>query len=400
MKCVSSLVKSVFTAKDRSSPRKSRNYGTRSLFSEPSILDGGHTPEPPRTPDSPTLSAPTPEPALETEEFTAQPLAAISENKRSLWDRSYDSLRERDKQLIKEYEKLLSKELEPELDATSLNISEPESYIDSTDHRHRQEQLALIISNGLKRAGEGKTTYTIFGKTFIPREQVARTAEFVRSIKILVDEAVKSSPEASLAWAGICTVLPILVNPSTAETAQQDGFLYVTARMRFYVELEHLLWPASLEKAVELRQELDNDLLDLYQHILEFQIKLVIYLYKTRLAKWKDDVINHDVWNGMVSAIKELESTFDRDLKKVNDISSRMELEKLNEKAERFFDALTSKFPVPRDTTKSRPPRALVYGGYGDQFNAFGGAMQYNNTGSGNQYAGVRIYGSAGAGKI
>jgi hypothetical protein len=222
----------------------------------------------------------------------------------------------------------------------------------------------------------------------------------VKSVKALVDEAVKSSPEASLAWAGICTVLPILVNPSTAETAQQDGFIYVTARMRFYVELEHHLWPASLEKAVELRQELESDLLDLYQHILEFQIKLVIHLYKTRVAKWKDDVINHDVWNGMVSAIKELESTFDRDLKKVNDISSRMELEKLNEKAKRFFDALTSTLPVPQDMSNSRPPRALVYGGYGDQFNAFGGAVQYNNTGSGDQYAGVTIYGSVGAGKI
>ncbi|KAF4435878.1 vegetative incompatibility het-e-1 [Fusarium acutatum] len=398
MKRVSSLVKSVFAAKDRSSPRQSQNHGTRGLSSEPSNLYGGHTPEPTRTLDNPALLAPTPEAGLENGDFTSQALAAISDNARSLWDRSYDSLREKDKQLIKDYEKLLSKELQPELDVTSLNTSESESYIDRTDHRHRQQQLALIIRNGLKRAEEGKTTYTIFGKTFVPREQAARTAEFVKSIKILVDEAVKSSTEASLAWAGICTVLPILVNPFTAETAQQNGFIYVTARMRFYVELEHHLWPASLEAAIELRQELENDLLDLYQQILEFQIKLVIYLYKTRLAKWRDDVTNHDIWNGMVSAIKELESTFDKDLKKINDISSRLELEKLNKKAEMFFDALISKLPTSLDTTQSRPPRGLVYAGYGDQFNAFGGAMQYNNTGSGDQYAGVRIQGSTGVG--
>ncbi|CCT69208.1 uncharacterized protein FFB20_09301 [Fusarium fujikuroi] len=334
-----------------------------------------------------------PEPALDTEEFTAQPLPPISENDRSLWDRSYDSLRERDEGLIKEYEALLSKELQPQSDAPSMNITESESCIDSTDHRHRQEQLEFIIKNGLKRAEEGKTTFKIFGKTFIPREQAAQAAEFMKSVKILVDEAVKSSPEASLAWAGICTVLPILINPSTAETAQQDGFVYVTARMRFYVELEYHLWPASLDKAVKLRQELENDLLDLYQHILEFQIKLVIHLYKTRLAKWKDDVIHNNTWNGMVSELKELESTFDRDLKKVNDISSRMELEKLNENAKRFFEALTSKLHVSRDNAESRPPRGLMYGGYGHQFNAFGGAMQYNNTGSGDQYAGVKIYG-------
>jgi hypothetical protein len=40
----------------------------------------------------------------------------------------------------------------------------------------------------------------------------------------------------------VCIILPILTNPSAAEHANSNGFTYVMSRMRFYVELEHLLY--------------------------------------------------------------------------------------------------------------------------------------------------------------
>ncbi|KAM0437800.1 hypothetical protein ACHAPT_002165 [Fusarium lateritium] len=114
-------------------------------------------------------------------------------------------------------------------------------------------------------------------------------------MRTLVDEAVRVSREASLAWAGVCTMLPLLTNPIATEEANRDGFTYVTSRLRFYAELEHLLWPASLRLATRRRWEFEDHLIDLYQYILEFQVRTVLRSYQTRLARLGDDVAKHDV---------------------------------------------------------------------------------------------------------
>ncbi|KAK6703662.1 hypothetical protein SNK04_013592 [Fusarium graminearum] len=235
---------------------------------------------------------------------------------------------------------------------------------------------------------EGKTKYIIFDHEFVPRDQIAQAARFVQGMRTLVDEAIKVSPEASLAWAGVCTILPILTNPVAAEEANRDGFTYVASRMRFYVELEHLLWPAGLRLATELRREFEAHLVDLYQYILEFQVRTVLRFYQTRLARLGDDVVKHEVWKGMLSKIQELERVFDNDLKKINDSSSRMELESLNKKADKFLADMSSILSALMETQNKPADSSFNNYGSGHQLNTSGGT-QHNNTGSGNQFTGA-----------
>lgn len=113
----------------------------------------------------------------------------------------------------------------------------------STNPNTRQAQLKTITDDGIRRAEEKQIKYTVFGHNFVLREQISQAAHFIKTVKGLVDEAVKVSPEASLAWAGVCVLLSVFTNQSAAEEANRDGLTYVTSRIRFYVELEHLLWP-------------------------------------------------------------------------------------------------------------------------------------------------------------
>ncbi|EXL66943.1 hypothetical protein FOPG_16910 [Fusarium oxysporum f. sp. conglutinans race 2 54008] len=309
-----------------------------------------------------------------------EPEAVITQ---SLWDRAYEGLRHKDEQLVDKYEELLSRELPPR--TSTQRLEKTNEQIDNTNLENRQEQLKTIIGNGLRRMDEGKTKYIIFGHEFVPRDQIAQAARFVQGMRTLVDEAVKVSPEASLAWAGVCTILPILTNPVAAEEANRDGFTYVASRMRFYVELEHLLWPAGLRLATELRREFGAHLVDLYQHILEFQVRTVLRFYQTRLARLGDDVVKHEVWKGMLSKIQELEMIFDNDLKKINDSSSRMELESLNKKADKFLVDMSSILSALMETQDKPANSSFNNYGSGHQLNTSGGT-QNNNMGSGNQF--------------
>ncbi|KAF5643077.1 WD domain protein [Fusarium sp. NRRL 52700] len=334
--------------------------------------------------------------ATTTTDLSSQTMSSEPEGAMSLWNDAYDSLRKEDEQLVTTYEELLSQELKSEEDTHGRNESESGNRIDNVNVNHRYKQLQLIIKNGQKRAEEQKTTYKIFGKTFIVRDQASQTAEFVKSVKTIVNEAVKASPEAALAWAGICTVLPILLNPASAEASQQEGFAYVTLRMQFYGQLKSHLGPDGNKKVAELRLQLSKPLVTLYQHMLEFQIKVVMRLYQTRLARLRDDVLKHEEWNGMLAKIKEAEATFDRDVKLITGLSLETELKGLNEKATQFLDDLRSALPIVAEAQKSR---SLVHSGYGDQYAAFDAATQNNISGNAVQYAGVTFYGAFSSGR-
>jgi hypothetical protein len=117
------------------------------------------------------------------------------------------------------------------------------------DGPSRQTQLDTIITQGLRRM-EKRTSYTIAGHEFVARQQVAKAAGLVLWAKDWIGEAVKVSPEASIAWAGISVVLPLLTNSNTADEANRDGFTYVTTRMRYYTALEPLVLRLSLASGV------------------------------------------------------------------------------------------------------------------------------------------------------
>ncbi|KAI1760617.1 hypothetical protein GGR53DRAFT_509023 [Hypoxylon sp. FL1150] len=269
-----------------------------------------------------------------------------------LWTRAYEALRDKEMQLVVQYEKLLSRELDEHATGNvGLQDTPPQEDLDhlenriDTNHDRRQAQLKAITDQGLRRADEKHANYTIFGHNFAVKDQVAKTAQFIQAIKGLIDEAVKVSPEASLAWAGVCVLLPVLTNPSAAEEANSCGLSYVTSRIRYYVELERLLWPEALCN-LDLKTEFDDHIVDLYQHILEFQIKSVLRFYRKWLANLGRDVIRHDDWEGMVSKIKELEQIVREESSTANTIAARRALEAIGEVAEQQYGSMKSMISV------------------------------------------------------
>jgi hypothetical protein len=69
--------------------------------------------------------------------------------------------------------------------------------------------------------------------------------------KALIDESVKASPEASMAWCGIYLIFPLFTRSSDIEQHNRAGFTYVTGRMRYYITLEPLLFEAVINPATQ-----------------------------------------------------------------------------------------------------------------------------------------------------
>ncbi|RBR26344.1 uncharacterized protein FIESC28_00844 [Fusarium coffeatum] len=316
----------------------------------------------------------------------------------SLWQRAYQGLRETDRQLLEEYEELLSEELDSQTndDSHDHNISisaDPDGVNSVTVVDCRQKQLQVMAENSLQRLDQNRANYTIFGREFVLRDKIARTAEFIKDLKTFVDQAVKASPEASLAWAGVCTILPILTNPAAAEEANRHGFLYVTSRMRFYSELEPVLFPSNLTQVIGLRKEVEHSMVLLYQQILEFQLRSVIRFHKVWVKRLASDILSPGIWKAMLTKIRDLEGIIDKDLKRINDISTRSEVSELNDKSSRLLDVLDRYLSGPGKGMGEGSGSSFYNYGHGCQYNTTGG-ISYNNIGSGNQFPGARFSGS------
>ena len=151
---------------------------------------------------------------------------------------------------------------------------------------------------------ENRTSYKVFVHDIVLKEQIAGAADFLLWGKGLIDEAVKASPEASLAWAGVCLVLPLLTRPREASEASEAGFAYVTACLRHYTGLERSLLGDTTEDTV--RSSLSKSIVNLYRAILEYQLKTVLRVYKSWVSRWSGDVRHSSSWKEMVENIENL----------------------------------------------------------------------------------------------
>ncbi|KIW77059.1 hypothetical protein Z517_09505 [Fonsecaea pedrosoi CBS 271.37] len=251
----------------------------------------------------------------------AQPASAKYHSEPSaLWGKAYDSLKSQHPELVEKYEEILSAHL-PGQTNTSKNVV-------STDPKERQAQMESIMKNGMERVDARRIRYRIAGKEFDLENQVSEATDLLLSVRDWIAGAVKSSPEASLAWAGVSLVLVFLNNRSTALSAQNEGFTYVTSRLRYYIALESIMLPESGASGIDgnLRDRYEDVVLDLYIHVLKFQIHSVRRFYRGRLGNLGRDLINADEWKSMLDKIKELEEEIEKKSAHINSSIAREKL--------------------------------------------------------------------------
>ena len=226
----------------------------------------------------------------------------------------------------------------------------------------RKTQLDKIIHQGEERLQQKQICYKIAGHEFNLNEQIAGAAKFLLAAKGLVDEAVKASAEASLIWAGVCIVLPLLTRPSEAKEANQQGYIYITSRLKFYVAFESSLFPASkhITHTSKLRASLRTRVVDLYQHFLEYQLKTVLRFYKRSCDRIFGAVKDPQEWKEMIKKIEELEVRLHEDLEKVENRTMVLELaemkenvEKINENMKKHLDIAQEQLQVNNEILKT-----------------------------------------------
>lgn len=263
---------------------------------------------------SATTESPAPEPDNST----------TSQQPGSLWDEAYDALKASHGDLIKAYEDLLSRVLQkhgcqaPE-STPGAEPPDDSDHVDNLIPQHdaaaRRQMMDDITALGLKHAEDKKISTTILGHEITIEAAIANTASIVSWSEDYIKDAVKDLPYASIVVVGVSLVLPLLKNPVAAEEARDTGFIYVTSQMRYYAAMEPFLMLGDAKLDLEMQDQATADLTrdlasrlsQLYESIIEFQVRCVIHLYRSRTKNFFRGTINYDNWKSRLASIKEAE---------------------------------------------------------------------------------------------
>ncbi|KAF7554441.1 hypothetical protein G7Z17_g2906 [Cylindrodendrum hubeiense] len=274
------------------------------------------TPEPPTKP-SRSLSPPAPPPLQ-----PASPQAQISPQslQERLWNEAYDDLKSNESDVVETYEKILSSQLHAGDSAPASQKNE----IGQTKEE-RSNQMKELVRLGLEK--NAKITSAKQGI-----EGVLQPATIVKAI---VDKAVQASPEASVAWVGVCFALDILSNPITEAGINRRGLSYVVTRMDWYWNLAGLLLDEnrSASSSAGLRDELEKHIIQLYKKLLLYQMKSICIYHRNQAMVFLRDMFKLDDWSGQLTDITDAEVAVRKDSQQFNTEQIKSHLQVIAEAA-------------------------------------------------------------------
>lgn len=148
-----------------------------------------------------------------------------------------------------------------------------------------------------------KVSVTLLGHELVLQDQVKNVAVAAEWAEDYIKDAIKDLPYASIVWAGVALILPLLKSPSAAEAANREGFTYVTSQIRYYAAMESLLLPEGMKP--DLRADLEDRLVELYKLIIDFQVQSILRFYRSRTKNFLRGMITYDNWQTMLQGVKD-----------------------------------------------------------------------------------------------
>ncbi|EXK38479.1 hypothetical protein FOMG_06060 [Fusarium oxysporum f. sp. melonis 26406] len=203
---------------------------------------------------------------------------------------SIHDIKEKEPNRVKEYEEIIEN-----IKNEWGNI--PENEMEDLEHckTDKSRQMWMVVYMGLERSK----------KMAHYKETVSNNIGIIGNLKGVIDQAVKASPEAGVAWAGISVGLEIFANPMKEPGLNRQGITYVLSRMEWYWNLANIILGAERANADAsvLKSKLDSQRLSLLPNWASVLLR---------------DTLKLDDWAERLKDVKDAESNLRQDFEQYN----------------------------------------------------------------------------------
>ncbi|PHH83481.1 hypothetical protein CDD82_440 [Ophiocordyceps australis] len=218
-----------------------------------------------------------------------------------LWHLAYEKLRVESEKLVKDYESNLGAVLSADLEST-LNSREK-----------MRDWMDAIVQSKMEEVNRDTWKLKFKSSEVQVRDLVKPVLGIVNRANGYITKAISTNPTASMAWAGVSLMLPLLLNPSEQGTSLADGLEYIS-----YLISQSRIWEDLYARRYEskrpqgesspLSHTAYKDALEkLYRQILKFQATVYCYCSHNSISRLSLDSIKWHEWKTMLSEIKKTE---------------------------------------------------------------------------------------------
>ncbi|KAJ6032556.1 hypothetical protein N7540_003288 [Penicillium herquei] len=166
---------------------------------------------------------------------------------------------------------------------------------------------------------EGKIT--LAHHTINVAQNIKKGFAIILSVKDFVTTAISSDPHASLAWAGVLVILPLLQRTITAQDDAIEGFNEISKILIRFRVMEELYFESPHRSVGSTQPHPRNELeklvrtktIDLYSQILEYQIRLAVYLSQKQISRLFKNLTGSDDWKSKLASINQLAEDIGKD---------------------------------------------------------------------------------------
>jgi hypothetical protein len=119
-----------------------------------------------------------------------------------LWDEAYDDLAKKDKDLVTDYEAELSKTL-------VWLVASSGALFSGLGKIQRRDQMKAVLENKIKEIEKDTWKLKFKNHELAVKDLVEPVVGIIDWAKDFVGDALEPSPYGSIAWAGVCVLLPV-----------------------------------------------------------------------------------------------------------------------------------------------------------------------------------------------
>ncbi|KAM0274353.1 hypothetical protein ACHAQH_007919 [Verticillium albo-atrum] len=253
--------------------------------------------------------------------------SAVASLQERLWNQAYDGLKADEPGIVEAYETFLSTELQDGGSPCTTIENQIEPALQG-----RARQMGRLVQAGLRRTEKDAAV----------KQKISDAIKVAAPVKALMGKAVQAAPEAAVAWVGVCLALEIVANPLTEPGINREGIAYVVSRMDWYWNLAGLLLDkeGAVVAFTGLRDQLEKNVVQLYQKLLLYQMKSVCLYHRNRLGVFFRDLVMLDDWRDQLHGIRDAEAAVRSDSEQYNSQQVRDRLQTLAGTAERQYKEL------------------------------------------------------------
>ncbi|RAK81186.1 uncharacterized protein BO72DRAFT_518475 [Aspergillus fijiensis CBS 313.89] len=213
-----------------------------------------------------------------------KPDAAAQYKWTALWSAAYEKLGDEDRDLLKRYETEILKQ------------SEKSGQKGTTDaDTGRQQRMEAIIRQELDKLEAKQLTVEFKDKTVYVRDGMRRVVQGILASKDLISAIISTEPHASVVWAGVLLVLPLMLNPITQEDDATAGFEFISALLVRYRPIQSQIWKGSNDVPASDKHWLKRQIVSVYAEVLRYHARfLKQYHESSRMGRYLRDVFVAD----------------------------------------------------------------------------------------------------------